>query len=157
MRNEFLPLFLVLLTRLMTLIWNADAVSHSLLPNRLVIPSMPVDPLVEGQETRVQHQLSLEDLQSRLKWLPLSKPKNEHSPAPTKRKQLPRNQHYPRHLPKLTILQSPHSFAQIVDHYVNPSYYGILVPLQFTILFTPSPLPSSFNGSLAIVLSQVTN
>ena len=37
--------------------------------------STPMDPLVEGQETGVQLQLSLEDPHSSLKWSPPSKQK----------------------------------------------------------------------------------
>ena len=53
-----------------------------------------MDPLVEGQETGVQLQLSLEDPLSSLKWsLPL-KQEEEPLPAPMRRKQLPWNLHY---------------------------------------------------------------
>ena len=52
-----------------------------------------MDPLVEEEETRVQRQLSLENPQSSLKWLPPPKTKEERSPAPTKSKQLPWIQH----------------------------------------------------------------
>ena len=55
----------------------------------MITPFTPIDPLVERQETGAQQQLSLEDPQSSLKWLPPSKPKEECSPAPTRRKQLP--------------------------------------------------------------------
>ena len=70
-----------------------------------------MDPLVEGQETGVQQQLSLDNPQSNLKGLPPSKPKEERSPAPTKRKQLPWNQY--RHTPTPTILQYPYFCTDI--------------------------------------------
>ena len=44
-----------------------------------------MDPLVEGQETGAQQQLSVEDPQSSLKWLPPSKPKEERLLAPKKK------------------------------------------------------------------------
>ena len=56
----------------------------------------------------------------------------------------------PGHPPMSTILQLPYSFAQMASHYVK-------IPLQFTILLTPSDLPSSFNGFLAILPFQVMN
>ena len=46
-KSELSPLFLVSLAELITLIWNANAVSP---------PLLHMDPLVEGQETRVQQQ-----------------------------------------------------------------------------------------------------
>ena len=55
------------------------------------------------------------------------------------------------------IFLLPSSFAVTVNHYVKLSYHQILVPLQFTILLTPSLFPFSFNGSLAILPFQVTN
>ena len=69
-----------------------------------------MDPLVEGQETRAQQQLSLEDSHSSLKWLPPSKSKEEHLQASTRKKQLIWNQHDPGHPPTSTILQSSYSF-----------------------------------------------
>ena len=110
-------------------------------------------PLIEGQETGVQQQLSLEDPQSSLKWSLPSKQREEHLPAPMRKKQLPWNQHYPGHLPTPTILQSPYSFAQTVSPSVKLSFNPILRHSQSTILYC---LPSSFNGSLAILLFQVT-
>ena len=50
-----------------------------------------------------------------------------------------------------TMLQLPFSFSKTVNHYVKLSYHQILVPLQFTIPLSHSPLPFSFNGSLAIL------
>ena len=141
----------------MTLIYSADAVSPSLLRTRLNTPSTLMDPLVEGEEIGTQQQMSLEDPQSNVKCLPPPKPKGDRSPAPTRKKQLPGNQEYPGHLPMPTILQSPYSFAQITNHSVELSYHQILVPLQFTIPFSPSHLPSSFNGYLAILKFQVPN
>ena len=61
--------------------------------------------------------------------------------------------HYPGHLPTPTILQSPYSFAQTVSPSVKLSFNPILRHSQSTILYC---LPSSFNGSLAILLFQVT-
>ena len=110
-----------------------------------------------GQETGVQQQLSLEDSQSSLKWLPSSKAKEERSPVPPRRKQLPGNQHYSGHPPMPIILQSLYSFAEIQNHYVMLLFYQILEPRQFTIPLIPSRLPSWFNGSLAILLFQLTN
>ena len=104
-----------------------------------------MDLIVEGQETGVPQQLSLANPYSSLKWLPPSKPKEEHSPAPTRRKQLPWNQHYPGYPPMPTILQSPYSFAQIANHYAKLSFHQILKHLQFTIPLTPFCLPSPFN------------
>ena len=156
-RNELPPLFLVSLVELMTLIYNADAASPSLLHTRLITPSTLTDPLVEGQEMGMQQQFSLEDPQSRLKWLPPSKPKGQRSPAPTRRYQLSWNQHYPGNLPTPTILQSLYSFAEIANHYVKLSFHQILIPLEFAIPLTPYRLPFSFNESLAILPFQVTN
>ena len=65
--------------------------------------------LVEGQETGVQLQLSLEDPLSSLMWSPQSKQKDKPLPAPMRRKQLPWNLHYCGHSPRPTILQSPYS------------------------------------------------
>ena len=132
------------------------APSPSFLHTRLITPSALMDPLVEEQETGVQQQLSLEDPQSSLKWLPPSKPMEERSPVPTRRKQLPWNQHHPGHPPTPTTLQSPYSFAQITNHYVKLSFHQILKSLQFTIPVTPFLLPSSFNGSLSILPFQIT-
>ena len=80
-KDELPPLFLVSLVKLMTLIENNDAALPPLLHIRLITPSTLMDPLVEGQETGLQQQLSLEDPQSSLKWLSPSKPKEEHSPV----------------------------------------------------------------------------
>ena len=113
-------------------------------------------PLVEGQETGTQQQLSLEDPNSSLKWSSPSKQKEEHLPAPIKRKQLPWNQHYPGHPPTPTILQSPYSFAQTVSPCVKLSFHPIVEHSQSTIPSTPYHLPSSFNGYLAILPFQVT-
>ena len=135
----------------MALIWSADAVSLLLLHTRLI---SPMDPLVERREMGAQQQFLLEDPQSSMKWLPLSKPKEERSPAPTRRKQMLWNQHNPGHPLMTTIFQSPYSFGQIVNHYVKLLYHQILVPLQFTIPLTPPP---PFNGSLTILPFQVMN
>ena len=110
-----------------------------------------------GTKTGAQYQLSLEDPQSILKWLQTSKSKEECSPAPTRRKQLPWKKLYAGNPPMPIILQSLHSFAQIANHFVKPSFHQILVPLQVTIPLTPSCLPSSLNGSLAILPFQITN
>ena len=155
-RKELPPLFVVSLGGPMILIYNDDAVSPSLACTRLIASSTPMDPLVGGKETGVQQKLPLENSQSSLKWLPSSKAKEERSPIPTRRK-LPRNQHYSGHPPVPIILQSLYSFAEIQNHYVKLLFYQILAPLQFTIPLTPSRLPSSFNGSLAILLFQLTN
>ena len=81
-KDELPQLFLVSLVKLMTLIENAVAALPPLLHIRLITPSTLMDPLVEGQETGLQQQLSLEDPQSSLKWIPNpSKPKEEHSPV----------------------------------------------------------------------------
>ena len=66
-----------------------------------------MDPLVEEQETGLQLQLSLEDPFSSLKRLSPSKRKKGLLPALIRRKLLPRNPHYPGHLPTPTIPQSP--------------------------------------------------
>ena len=117
---------------------------------RLIAPSTAMDQLVEGQETEAQQQLSLEDPQSSVKWLPLSKPKEEHPPTPTRRKQLSWNQHYLEHSSMLIIFQTQYSCTQTANHYVKLSFHQILVPL-------PSRLSSSFNGSLAILPFLVMN
>ena len=62
----------------------------------------------------------------------------------------------PGHLPTPTILQSPYFFAKIVSPCVKLSFHPILEHSQFTIPSTPYRLPSSFNGSLAILPFQVT-
>ena len=110
-----------------------------------------------GARQRAWQHLSLEDPQSSLKWLLPSKPKGDRSPVPTRRKQVPWSQHYPGPPPMLAIFQWPYSFAQITNHYVTLSYHQIFVPLQFTIPLTSPRLPSSFNGSLAILTFQVMN
>ena len=104
MKHELLPKFLVSLVEMITPTKNADGVSPPLLHIRLIASSTLMDPLVKGQETGVQQQLLLEDPHSSLKWLPLSDPKEEHLPAPTRRKQLPWDQHYHGHPPMPTIL-----------------------------------------------------
>ena len=52
-----------------------------------------MDLLVEGQETGVQMQLSLEDPLSSLKWSLPSKQEEEPLPVPMRKKQLPWNLH----------------------------------------------------------------
>ena len=123
---------------------------------RLITLSTPMDLLVEGPETEVQLQLSLEDPHSSLKWSPPSKQKEEHSPAPMRRKQLPWNQHYPGHPPTPTIPQSPYSYAQIVRPCVKLSSRPILEHSQSTIPSTLYRLPSSVNGYLTILLFKVS-
>ena len=56
---------------------------------------------------------------SSLKWSPPSKQKDDHLPAPMRRKQLPWNLHYPGLPPTPTIFQSPYSFAQTVGPFVK--------------------------------------
>ena len=77
----------------------------------------------------VKQQLSLEDPHSRLKWLPPSKPKVDHSPDATRTKQLPRNQHFPGLLPMPAILESPYSFTETANPYVKLKFHQILEPL----------------------------
>ena len=91
-----------------------------------------------------------------LKWSPPSEQKEEHSPALMRRKQLPWNQHYPGYPPTPTILQSPYSFPQTVSPCVKLSSHPILEHSQSTIPSTPYRLPSSFNGSLAVLPFEVT-
>ena len=71
-------------------------------------------------------------------------------------KLLPWNPHYPGHPPTPTIPQSTYSFAQTVGPCVKLSSHPILEHDQSTVPSTSYRLPSSFNGSLAILLFQVT-
>ena len=86
-------------------------------------------------------QLSLEDPQSSLKWLPPSKPKEILSPAPTRRKQLPWNRYYRGYPPMPTILNHYIFFAQIVNHYVKLSCHQI--PRTFSIHNSINSISSS--------------
>ena len=104
MKVELALLFSESLAELMTPTYNVNANSPPSLHIRLIPSSTLMEPLVEGQETRAQHQLSLEDHHSSLMWSPPSNQKEEHVPAPMRRKQLPWNQRYPRHPRTLTIL-----------------------------------------------------
>ena len=61
MKDGLQPLFLELLVELMTITYNPNKASPPLLQIRLITLSTPMGLLVEGQETRVQLQLSLED------------------------------------------------------------------------------------------------
>ena len=61
MKHGLQPLFLELLLELMTITYNPNKTSPPLLQIRLITLSTPMGPLVEGQETRVQLQLSQED------------------------------------------------------------------------------------------------
>ena len=115
-----------------------------------------MDLVVEGQETGVQQQLVTRASHSSLKWLPPSKTKEKHLPAPMRRKQLPWVQHYPRHPPTPIILRSPYSFAQTANPYLKVSFHQILKPSQFTFPSTPYHFPSSCSGSLVILPFQVT-
>ena len=107
-----------------------------------------MDPLVEGQKTG----FSLENLQSSVKWLPPSKPKEEHSAAPTKRKQLPWNQH--GHPPTPTILQSPYFCtdikslceALILSNPRTSSIHNSLNSISFSILIQWVPGHSAIPG-----------
>ena len=103
-----------------------------------------MDLLVEGQETKAQQLLSLEDPQFSLMWLRPSKAKVQHSPDVTRRKQLSWNHLQPGHPPIPTILQTPTFFAQTVNPYAELLYYQILVPLRFIIPLIPSLLPFSW-------------
>ena len=73
-----------------------------------------------------------------------------------RKKQLPWNLHYPGHSPTPTILQYPYFFAQAVRPCVKLSSHPILEHSPSTIPSTPFRLPSSSNGSLAILPFQVT-
>ena len=98
---------------------------------RLFTPSTPMDSLVEGQETGVHQQLSLENPHSILKWLAPSKLKEAYLPTPTRRKQPQWNQHYRGHPAMPIILQSPYSFTQTANPYVKFSFHLILEPFHY--------------------------
>ena len=68
-----------------------------------------------------------------------------------RKKQLPWNLHYPAHSPMPPILQSPYSFAQRVSPCVKLSSHPILEYSPSKITSTSFRLPSSSNGSLAIL------
>ena len=72
-----------------------------------------------------------------------------------RKKQLPWNLHYPAHSPMPLILQSPYSFAQRVSPCVKLSSHPILEYSPSKITSTSFRLPSSSNGSLAILPFRV--
>ena len=93
---------------------------------------------------------------SSLKWLTPSKRKEGFLLALMRRKLLPWNPHYPGHLPTSTIPQSPYSSAQTISPCVKLSSHPISEHSKSTVPSIPYRLPSSFNGSLAILPFQVT-
>ena len=149
-RDELPPLFLVSLVELMTLIKNADAASSPFLLTTLM------DLLVE-EKKGVPQQLSLDDPHSSLKWLPPSKPKEEHSPVHSVKNiqsalsWIFRNANQPS-ISILFCTDSKSLCEALISS--NPRTSSIHNSINSLTLFR---FPSLFNGSLAILPFQVTN
>ena len=111
-----------------------------------------MDPLVEGQETRPQQQLSVQHevvttIKTKGRMLTSS---YEEGPAAMESALSWRSTNASN--PSTTIL-----FCTDSKSLVKLAYQEILILLQFTIPLTPSPIPFSFNGSLTILPFQVMN